>query len=85
MKIFQHQILTVVKNSKKHFPSKAYFTNFLQLSCSHFKLNLCERSYNYQNCQKKIKFEGAWGKLQAKSYFSRQSFTKYLRQTLAFL
>ena len=31
---------------------------------------------------KKIKFEGVWGKLEAKKCFQRQPFTKYLRLTL---
>ena len=30
-------------------------------------------------------FEGVWGKLEAKKYFQRQSFTKYLRITLVFM
>ena len=34
---------------------------------------------------KEIKFEEAWGKLETKSCFQRQSFTKYLRQTLVFI
>ena len=33
----------------------------------------------------KIKFEGVWGKLQAKNRFQRESFTKYLKQTLVFM
>ena len=31
---------------------------------------------------KQIKFEGAWGKLEAKYCFQRQSWPKYMRQTL---
>ena len=34
---------------------------------------------------KKFKFEGVWGELEAKTCFQRQSFTKYLRLTLAFM
>ena len=29
-----------------------------------------------------VKFEGAWGKLEAKYCFQRQSWLKYMRQTL---
>ena len=29
-------------------------------------------------------FQRLWGKLEVKNYFKRQSFTKYLRQTLVF-
>ena len=31
---------------------------------------------------KQIKFEGDWGKLEAKYFFQRQSWAKYMRQTL---
>ena len=34
---------------------------------------------------KKIKFEGVWGELESKKGFQRQSVTKYLRLTLAFM
>ena len=34
---------------------------------------------------KEIKFEGIWGKLEAKECFKRQSFTKYSRLTLNFM
>ena len=34
---------------------------------------------------KKIKLEGVWGELEARSCFQRQSFTKYLRQPLIFM
>ena len=30
-----------------------------------------------------IKFEGVWGELEAKSFFQRQLFTKYLRFEIA--
>ena len=30
----------------------------------------------------KMNFEGAWGKLQAENYFQRQSWKKYMIQTL---
>ena len=34
---------------------------------------------------KEINGEGVWGDLEAKNCFQRQSFTKYLRLTLAFM
>ena len=34
---------------------------------------------------KKNKFEGVWGELESKKGFQRQSVTKYLRLTLAFM
>ena len=34
---------------------------------------------------KEIKFEEVWGKLDTKTSFQRQLFTKYLRPTLGFM
>ena len=34
---------------------------------------------------KEIKFDGLWGKLEAKNCFQIRSFTEYLRQTLVFM
>ena len=42
----------------------------------------CVKSLRVTKIVKEIKFEGVWGKLEAKDYFQRQSFTKYLRVTL---
>ena len=36
------------------------------------------------NIIREIKFEGGWGRLEAKDCFQRQPYKKYLRQTLAF-
>ena len=32
-----------------------------------------------------MKFEGVWGKLEARNCFQRQSLTKHLRKTLVFM
>ena len=32
-----------------------------------------------------MNFEGEWGKLEAKNRFQRQSWTKYMRQTLVLI
>ena len=34
------------------------------------------------NIEKPIKFDGTWGELEAKYFFQRQSWPKYMRQTL---
>ena len=34
---------------------------------------------------KEIKFEGVWDELEAENYFQIQSFTNYLKLTLAFM
>ena len=34
---------------------------------------------------KEIRFDGVWGKLEAKKCFQRQSFTKYLRLAIVFM
>ena len=83
LKVLQYQILTLVKRSEKQLPSKANFSLFLLLTCSNFSLELCDRHYSYQNCQK-IGFGGVCGELEAKNCFQRQSFTKYLKQILVF-
>ena len=63
----------------KAVSSKSIFITFLELICSNFRLNLCEEIVN------EIKFEGVWGELEAKNCFQKQSFSKYLRQTLVFM
>ena len=43
LKGFQYQIWTSVKRSGKYLSSKTNFNTFLQISCSNFKLKLCQR------------------------------------------
>ena len=52
LKVFQNQILNLVKRSEKQLPGKANFSTFLQLGCSNFRLKLCETPQSYQNCQR---------------------------------
>ena len=68
----------------KVVPSKAGLNTFLLLNCSNFKLKLCE-GLSVTKIIKEIKFEGAWGKLEGRTCFRRDSFTKYLRLTLVFM
>ena len=58
----------------------------LALFCKLIALILGSKSViELQKLSKKIKFERVWGKLEAKNCFQRQSFRKYLRQTLFFM
>ena len=42
LEVLQCKILTSVKKLEKQSASKADFSTFLQLSCSNFRLKLCE-------------------------------------------
>ena len=55
----------------------------MQLNFSNFKLNSVKARRGI-NIVKENKLEGAWGELEAKKCFQRQSFTKYLTQTFCF-
>ena len=45
----------------------------------------CVKGLKVTKIVKQIKFEGVWGKLEAKNCLQRQPFTKYLRKTLIFM
>ena len=56
LKGFQYQICTSAKRSGKQLSSKTYCSAFLQISCSNFRLKLCQRP----DIVKQIKlFEGS--------------------------
>ena len=40
--VFQYQILTLAEKSEMQLASKTNFNTFLQLSCSRFRLKVCE-------------------------------------------
>ena len=82
MKGFQYQIWTSVNRLGKELSSKTNFSAFLQINCFNFMFKMCHR---VTKTVKQIKFERVWRKLEAKKCFQRQSFTKYLRQTLFFM
>ena len=50
-------------------------------SCSNFELKP-QKSLRILKLVKRLKFEGAWGELAAKTFFKGQSWAKSLRQTL---
>ena len=45
----------------------------------------CVKGLRVTKIVKQIKFEGVWGKLEARSCLQRQPFTKYSRQTIVFM
>ena len=51
LKGFQFQIWSSVKRLVKYLLSKTNFSTFLHISCSSFRLKLCQRSKSYKNCQ----------------------------------
>ena len=60
----------------------------LALFCNVIALNLSwnfAKSFTVTKIVKEIKFEGIWGKLEAKKCFQRQSCPKYLRVPLVFM
>ena len=72
LKVFQCQILTLVKRSDEQLASKASFSTFLQLSCLNFKLRLRERSYSYKIC-KQNQILRDLGKVRSKKIISRDN------------
>ena len=48
---FQSQIWTSIKRSGKYLSSNTNLSTFLHISCSNFKLKLCQRPLGYKNCQ----------------------------------
>ena len=74
LKSFQYGTWTSVKRSGKHLSSKANFSTFLQISCSNFRLKLCQ-TLQAEKIIKQIKFERVWGGLEAKKCFQRRSIT----------
>ena len=51
LKCFQYQISASVKRSEKYLSSKTIFSSFLHVSCSNYRLKLCQRLSSYKNCQ----------------------------------
>ena len=60
-------------------------STFLQISCSNSRLNCVKNLRVTKTPKPSIKFEGTWGNVVTKICFQRQSWTKYLRQTLVFI
>ena len=54
-----------MKRSVKQLSSKTKCSTFSELSCSNFRLKLCEKLHSYQNCSKN-EAEWDWGELEAK-------------------
>ena len=84
VKVFQYRILTSVKRSEKQLTSKASFNPFWNLVARILVWN-CVKGLRITKIVNETKFHGIWGELEAKNCFQRQSFAKYLKQTLSFM
>ena len=74
---FVYLIWTSVKRSEKKLARNTNFITSLQICCSNFR-----RRLRATKIVKQIKFEWDWDELEAKYCFQRQSWPKYMRQTL---
>ena len=68
LKSFQYGTWTSVKRSGKHLSSKANFSTFLQISCSNFRLKLCQSPSSWENYQTNQIWKGL-GRLRSKKVF----------------
>ena len=84
LKLFRYQLWTSVKRSVKHLSSNTTFSTFCNLVALILNWN-CLKNLIVSKIVQKIKFEGDRGELEAKACFQRQSWTKYIRQTLVFM
>ena len=84
MKLFQYDILTSVKWSKKQLISKGNFCAFSNLSFLAIDQSSV-RSLRATEIVKEVTFEDVWDELESKKGFQRQSVTKYLRLLLVFM
>ena len=84
LKGFQYQIWTSVKRSGKCLSSKTNFSTFWKLVALILSQN-CVKGLRVTKIVKHINFERVCVKLEARNCFQKQSVTKYLRQTLAFM
>ena len=73
LKVFQYQISTSAKRTKQQLPSKTNFSTCLQLETVRKALELPKLSSKLLNL------------LSAKACLQRQTFKKYLRETLVFM
>ena len=83
LKGFQYQIWTSVKRLGKYFPSKTNFSTFLHISCPILSWN-CVKGLRVPNFDKKIKFEGIWGRVGSKKLFAETTTHKILETNSSF-
>ena len=84
LKVFQYEIWTSVKRSKKYYEVR----QILAFGCNLVALILdynCVKGLRATKIVKPIKVEEVCIKLQTENCFEKQSWTKYLRQTLVFI
>ena len=83
-KVLQYQIWTSKKRSKKKLPCKTNFSTFLQLSCSNFRLKVCQRPSSNQNCQTN-QVGRSLGRVRSKKLLSETTVDKIFEKTLVFI
>ena len=84
LKLFWYQIWTSVKRLVKYLSSNRTFSTFCNLVALILNWN-CLKNLLVSKIVQKIKFEGDRGELEAKTCFQRQSWARYIRQTLVFM
>ena len=83
LKSFRYQIQTSVKRSGKQLSSKKNFTAFLHISCSNFRLKLCQKPQSYKNCQTNQIWRGL-GQVRSKKLFPEIFIHKILQINSSF-
>ena len=83
LKGFQYQIWTSLKRSGKFLSSEANFNIFSHVSCSNFRLKLCQGSLRYKNCQKN-QIWGGLGRVRSTKLFTETTIHKILQTNSSF-
>ena len=73
-----------LKRLGKQLLSKTNFDTFLQISCSNFRLKLCQRSQIYKNFQTNQTWSGV-GQVRSKKLFPETMIHKIFEKTLVFM
>ena len=73
-----------LKRLGKKLLSKTNFDTFLQISCSNFRLKLCQRSQIYKNFQTNQTWSGV-GQVRSKKLFPETMIHKIFEKTLVFM
>ena len=83
LKGFQCQISASVKRLRKYLSSKADPNTFLHISCSNFRLKLCETPPSYKHCQTN-EFGRGLGRVKSKKLFAETTIDKILETNSSF-
>ena len=83
LNVFWYRIWMLLESSVKELTRKRKLSFFGNLLALILNWN-CMKSLIVRKNVQKFDFEGDWGELETKGYFQRQSWKKYMRQTLVF-